>query len=70
VGLEGWTVKGLAEEHGNLRRAGGRALRHGELVEFIPSHGCTTINLHEAFHVTRNDVVEAVWPIAARGCLT
>jgi D-serine deaminase-like pyridoxal phosphate-dependent protein len=69
VGLEGWTVKGLAEEHGNLRRAGGRALRHGELVEFIPSHGCTTINLHEAFHVTRNDVVEAVWPIAARGCI-
>jgi len=69
VGLEGWTVKGLAEEHGNLRRTGGRMLQRGEPVEFIPSHGCTTINLHDAFYVTRNDVVEAVWPIAARGCI-
>lgn len=35
----------------------------------VPSHGCTTINLHDAFHVIRDGIVEAVWPVAARGCI-
>jgi D-serine deaminase-like pyridoxal phosphate-dependent protein len=69
LGIDGWRVHSLVEEHGILHRTDGRMLRRGELVEFIPSHGCTTINLHDAFYVTRNDVVEAVWPISARGCV-
>jgi D-serine deaminase-like pyridoxal phosphate-dependent protein len=67
--LEGWQVKGLSEEHGRLQRDGGAILERGQPVEFSPSHGCTTINLHDAYYVTRNDIVEAVWPIAARGCI-
>ena len=63
----GWVLTHLSEEHGALQRQGGEALRRGGLVEVVPSHGCTTINLHDVYFVTRDDVVEAVWPIAARG---
>lgn len=64
---QGWVVRQLSEEHGSLRCEGGEPLRRGDIVEIIPSHGCTTINLHDAYFVTRNDVLEAVWPIAGRG---
>jgi D-serine deaminase-like pyridoxal phosphate-dependent protein len=64
---QGWSVTGLSEEHGYLKCQGGEPLRPGDRVEAIPSHGCTTINLHDVYYVTRNDIVEAVWPIAARG---
>jgi D-serine deaminase-like pyridoxal phosphate-dependent protein len=66
---EGWALTKLSEEHGTLERKGGAPLRPGDLVELVPSHGCTTINLHDAYFVTRDNVVEAVWPIAARGCV-
>jgi D-serine deaminase-like pyridoxal phosphate-dependent protein len=63
----GWELVGLAEEHGHLRRAGGAPLRPGDKVEIVPNHGCTTINLHDEYRVIRRGVLEAVWPIAARG---
>jgi D-serine deaminase-like pyridoxal phosphate-dependent protein len=66
----GWTLTRLSKEHGTLpRQEGGQPLRPGDRVEIAPSHGCTTINLHDACTVTRKDVVEAVWPIASRGCV-
>jgi len=64
---EGWALAKLSEEHGALECQGGAPLHAGDLVEIAPAHGCTTINLHDAYVVTRKDVVEAVWPIAARG---
>jgi D-serine deaminase-like pyridoxal phosphate-dependent protein len=63
----GWELVGLSEEHGHLRRAGGAILKPGAKVEIVPNHGCTTINLHDEYHVIRRGVLEAVWPIAARG---
>ena len=63
----GWELTGLSEEHGHLERRGGAALAVGDKVELVPNHGCTTINLHDEYHVVRRGVVEAVWPIAARG---
>jgi len=63
----GWTIAKFSEEHANLRREGGEPLHPGDRVEIVPSHGCTTINLHDAYYVTRNDIVEGVWPIAGRG---
>ena len=39
----------------------------GAQIEIIPNHGCTTINLHDNYHVIRNGRLEAIWPIAARG---
>ena len=63
----GWELTGLSEEHGHLHRIDGAALRPGDRVELVPNHGCTTINLHDEYHVIRRGVLEAVWPIAARG---
>jgi len=66
----GWALTRLSEEHGTLtRQEGGQPQRPGDRVEIAPSHGCTTINLHDAYTVTRKDVVEAAWPIAGRGCV-
>jgi len=67
VGLEGVTVAKLSEEHGALALTEAASLRPGDKIELIPSHGCTTINLHDHFYALRNGVVEAIWPIAARG---
>jgi D-serine deaminase-like pyridoxal phosphate-dependent protein len=63
----GWELTALSEEHGHLHRADGPALKPGEKVLVVPNHGCTTINLHDEYHVVRRGALEAVWPIAARG---
>lgn len=64
---EGWQLVSLSEEHGALRQDGGPDLRPGDRVKIWPNHGCTTINLHDQYVGVRDGVVEAVWPIAARG---
>jgi D-serine deaminase-like pyridoxal phosphate-dependent protein len=66
----GWVVTGLSEEHGALKRVDGPPLKIGDKVEIVPNHGCTTINLHDNYHVIRSGRLEAVWPIAARGKVT
>jgi len=63
----GWELTDLAEEHGFLRRVDGPRLQRGDKVTIVPNHGCTTINLHDNYYVTRRGVLEAIWPIAARG---
>jgi D-serine deaminase-like pyridoxal phosphate-dependent protein len=61
-------VHALSEEHGRLRTLNGPcAVAVGELLEFIPGHGCTTANLHDEIYAVRNGHLEAIWPIAARG---
>ena len=68
VMLEGATVVKLSEEHAILELDGkARALRVGDKVELVPSHGCTTINLHDRYHIIANDRVTTVWAIEARG---
>ncbi len=62
------TFEGFSEEHTKLRVAGpARDLRPGDVVEVVPGHGCTTVNLYDRYVAHRRGVVEAVWPIAARG---
>ncbi|MBA7657960.1 3-hydroxy-D-aspartate aldolase [subsurface metagenome] len=63
----GWEVSNLAEEHGFLKQKCSSRLLAGDRVEIVPSHGCTTINLHDVFHVIRNGKLEAIWPISGRG---
>ncbi len=68
IGVEGASLTRLSEEHGKVEfEAPNRDLRPGDKVEFIPSHGCTTINLFDCYHVVRDDRLEAVWNIAGRG---
>jgi D-serine deaminase-like pyridoxal phosphate-dependent protein len=57
-----YTTKG--DEHGGVR---GARMTPGERIELIPSHCDTTVNLYDEYVCVRTGVVEAVWPIAARG---
>jgi len=67
---EGITVDRLDEEHGRLALDGpARGLAVGDKVELVPSHGCTTIPLHEQYVLMRGGRVHAVAPIPARGAL-
>ena len=67
-GIPGATLKKLSEEHGTVVfEAPNRELKVGDKIEFIVSHGCTTINLHDRYFAVRDGRLEAVWPIAARG---
>ncbi|HEV8534310.1 MAG TPA: hypothetical protein VGR87_01110 [Candidatus Limnocylindria bacterium] len=61
-------VASLWEEHGVLRlgeNAGG--LRVGDRVSIVPNHVCTAINLRDRILGVRDDRIEAVWTVAARG---
>jgi len=67
-GPEGVRFLSFSEEHSTLAVEGAaRELRPGDQVRVIPGHGCTTVNLYDRYIATRGGVVEAVWPIAARG---
>lgn len=60
---------GLSEEHGHVLIDEGAELdlQAGDLIRLLPSHGDTTINLHDRYYVVRGDAVQAVWEISARG---
>ena len=52
------------DEHGGVE---GARLVPGARIELVPSHCDTTVNLYDQYVCVRKGVVEAVWPIAARG---
>jgi D-serine deaminase-like pyridoxal phosphate-dependent protein len=63
-----WKIKSLNEEHAYLYIPGGNSqLTVGDKIELIPSHGCTTVNLHDRYYALREDHIEAMWDISARG---
>jgi len=45
-----------------------RSYRIGDRLELIPPHCDPVVNLYDRIHGIRNDRVEVVWPITARGC--
>ena len=65
------------DEHGILRPLPGAPAAAlpalGDAVWLVPGHCDPTVNLHEHYVVVRggleHGVVEAIWPIEARGCL-
>lgn len=57
-----------SEEHASVRTRG-RPLKVGDRIRLIPSHGCTTCNLHRRFFAVRDGIVEDIWPIEGSGCL-
>lgn len=67
--VPGATLTRLSEEHGlvELEDPGSMTLQAGDKLEILPSHGDTTINLHDYFFGVRGDRLEVVWPVAARG---
>ena len=55
------------DEHGILHIDGTQNDRLGERLLLVPGHCDPTCNLHDQFVCVRNGVVEALWPIDARG---
>ena len=42
-------------------------LEIGDRIELVPSHIDTTVNLHDTYYGYRDGILEAIWPVAARG---
>jgi len=64
---EGLVTAKLSEEHGTHDGAGAAGLRLGDKILLQPTHGCTTINLHDRYFVVQGERVVDVWPVDARG---
>ncbi len=54
------------EEHGIILDEKDE-LKYLQKIEYIPSHCCTTVNLHDKYYCLRNNILEAIWPISGRG---
>jgi D-serine deaminase-like pyridoxal phosphate-dependent protein len=58
-----------SDEHGVLRIADAAPPSLGERVWLIPGHCDPTVNLYDWIVAQRSGVVEAIWPVEARGAL-
>jgi len=56
----------LSEEHGTLADPGD-ALSYLQKLEYVPSHCCSTVNLHDYYYCVRGGLLESVWRITGRG---
>jgi 3-hydroxy-D-aspartate aldolase len=71
-----WERPGLAythasDEHGWVEGKRGSDIPDiGERILLVPGHCDPTVNLYDWYVCTRGGVVEALWPITARGALT
>lgn len=66
-GAENATYERPSEEHGRLKIEPDASLRIGDKIELVVPHCCTNTNLYDSFHCMRDDELEAVWKITARG---
>ena len=62
-------LSGLSEEHGIVAVAPGESFKVGERVRVFPNHACVVSNLHDRVYGVRGENVEAVFEVAARGCV-
>jgi D-serine deaminase-like pyridoxal phosphate-dependent protein len=69
VAESGAEYLGASDEHGVLRVADASQFPPGRKLRLIPGHCDPTVNLYDWIVGYRNDTVEAVWPISARGAL-
>src|SRR5690606_5917474 len=61
----------LSEEHGHTDFSKCKSRPQiGERVTVIPNHTCVVSNLFNQVVGVRNDKVQLIWPVAARGALT
>lgn len=63
-----WTMRKMNEEHGYVEIQS--PARVGEKVWVVPSHVCTTVNMHDEIAYGRGGKVEGRWRVAARGKVT
>ena len=68
VGETGMSYTSGSDEFGTIRYENpSRTYQTGETLELVVSHCDPVVNLYDRIYATRNDQVEAIWPIAARG---
>ena len=60
----------MSEEHGilDLRQTDWKP-HVGDVVRIIPNHVCIVVHLNDLIHGVRGQLVEATWPVSARGRL-
>ena len=70
----GLTVARVSEEHGVIQVSEGwplsegqRPISIGDRIEIIPNHACGALNLWDTLVGIRDNDVEAMWPVLARG---
>jgi D-serine deaminase-like pyridoxal phosphate-dependent protein len=56
-----------SEEHGRLKIEHDSPIRAGDKIELYATHCCTNTNLYNEFHCIRDEELEAIWKISARG---
>jgi 3-hydroxy-D-aspartate aldolase len=66
-GVAGARLTRASDEHGVIELDGPGTVSIGQKVRLIPGHCDPTVNLHEWFVCFRDDRVEAIWPVTARG---
>lgn len=68
LGVEGARTVRLSEEHAKVALSTARAtVKVGMRVRFLPTHGCTTFNLHDRVFVEQGGEVVGEWEVSARG---
>ena len=60
------TYLGAADEHGVIIDTN-NALKVGDKLRLVPGHCDPTCNVHDWYVGVRNEKVEVVWPVSARG---
>ncbi len=70
VGMQDVEYIRAADEHGRLTlHDPDRTLLLGQKLRLVPGHCDPTVNLHDWYVCYRNNRVEALWPITARGAM-
>ena len=66
---EGAIFSFAGDEHGRIHYAegNGERLKVGDIVELHPPHCDPTVNLYDVYHAMRGEMLEAIWPVDARG---
>lgn len=58
-----------SDEHGVIEVSNPERIHLGDYLTLIPGHCDPTVNLYDELVCIRNNRVEAIWPISARGAL-
>lgn len=70
IGISGVVNMVMSAEHGIITlEQPNDVIAVGDRYDFVVGYGDSTVFLHDNLYALRNDVVEAVWPISARGKL-
>jgi 3-hydroxy-D-aspartate aldolase len=67
TGIAGAVYTRASDEHGVIELAGPGSVALGQKIRLVPGHCDPTVNLYDWLVCCRDDRVEALWPISARG---